>query len=152
MAGGEAGASSGPRRTGQAPKQVSERAPQPVQRVREAERRDRERELEREPDEKGRFQHEVIGDRAVLDEPLDMLDDGEPEHGHQREQPHRGPRAQAIAYPRRDAREQPGGDEHEPARDEERLELEVAVTGLGEERLAVVAVGRRHACRRANAP
>ena len=32
----------------------------------------------------------------MLDHPLEVLEDDEPEHGHQREEPHRRPRIRAI--------------------------------------------------------
>jgi len=102
-----------------------------VQRARQEQRQERERQLKREPYEERRLDHEVVRDRAGRDQPLEVLLDREAERGQKREEPDRRARRWTAAHALADAEQKPGKDEGESPEDDRRGVSEPGVPVLG---------------------
>jgi hypothetical protein len=102
-----------------------------AQGVREEQRHERERQLQRQSDEEGGLGYQVVRDAAGSDEPLEVLLDREAGRRQKSEEPNRRLRWPTVAQALADAEDHPGNDERDAPDEERRLVAEIRVPGFG---------------------
>ncbi len=113
-----------------------------MQAVRDKERRERERQLQRKPDEERGLGPQVMRDSAGRDEPLQVLLNSEADRWKESEEPERRARRPTAAQPLADAEHQSGQGEGEPPDEDRRRVSEVRVAAFGVKPHVLLRAGR----------